>query len=188
MFFLYVLFFFVLCYSIAEKEHQHNLLRLKTREKVPFQNFFHIQPSVQQWQPLDTPRQFTIMSMKVDHHSDSPWYIPALHAKHSIGWNRTQELPAGNRPYACSIRFVGVGLESTLEGYQTGGTGYITIGFKTDKMNWHGFERNETHRAHCYYRTNKDTGSEFIVRAIYLSSFTVLLVILLRRIHPRHLD
>eukprot|EP00981_Chlorochromonas_danica_P013524 scaffold6421_cov251-Ochromonas_danica.AAC.18 len=39
----------------------------------------------------------------------------------------------GNRPLACSLRFIGVGLESNLQGYETGGTGYITLAFEQDR-------------------------------------------------------
>lgn len=161
---------FLILFNATASEHKHNFHKLHTKENIVFQDFFHIPPSVQQWQPIDTPKQFTVISMKVDHHSESPWYIPALHGRHSIGWNRTSELPAGNRPYACTIRFLGVGLESTLEGYQSGGTGYLTLGYKPEdskKMNWFGFDKNETNKIHCYYITNKDTGSEFLVSNNY---------------------
>lgn len=71
-----------------------------------------------------------------------------------------------SRPYACSVRFFGVGLESNLAGYQTGGTGYLTLTFERPeekrKVYWHGFDGNETNKVHCYYSTNKDTGSEFL--------------------------
>ena len=130
-------------------------------------SFFKIPPSISTWHTLDSGGTYglSILSMRVDHHSDSSWYIPALHAKHSYGWNRTRELGFSNRPYACSLKFMGVGFESTLEGFQRGGTGYITVGFKDPdgKKFWHGFEKNETNRVLCYYLTNKDTGSEFIV-------------------------
>eukprot|EP01034_Spumella_vulgaris_P034029 gene34029-41965_t len=102
--------------------------------------------------------------MVVDHHSDGSWYLQALHEKNSIGWNRTTSYQFSNRPFACNIRFLAVGLESTLKGYETGGTGYLTIGFENSakKKFWHGFDKNETNRLHCYYTTNKDTGSEFL--------------------------
>jgi hypothetical protein len=31
------------------------------------------------------------------------------------------------RPFSCNIRFFGIGLEQTLEGYVRGGTGYMTL-------------------------------------------------------------
>ena len=46
-----------------------------------------------------------------------------------------------------------------------GGTGYLTVDFKPDwskKTLYHGFDKNETGKLHCYYMTNKGFGSEFI--------------------------
>lgn len=106
--------------------------------------------------------------MQVDHHNEGMWYMPSLHAKGSIGYNRTIEKGFNNKPYGCSIRFTGVALESTLKGFQTGGTGYITLAFKNEekKQVWRGFDKNDTNKLHCYYSTNKDTGSEFIVSSL----------------------
>lgn len=44
--------------------------------------------------------------------------------------------------------------------------GYLTIDFTNarKKRFYHGFDKNESNRLYCYYNTNKDTGSEFIVR------------------------
>eukprot|EP01040_Poterioochromonas_malhamensis_P016800 gene16800-19162_t len=127
--------------------------------------FFKYPPSIAEWHTVDTAATtVTILSMSVDHHADSPWYIPALHDKYSIGWNRTREYGFSTRPYACSLRFFGIALESVLEGYQQGGNGYLTVGFVSDQQRqmWHGFDKNETNKLYCYYITNKDTGSEFI--------------------------
>lgn len=128
--------------------------------------FFKYPPSIAEWHTVDTAATtVTILSMSVDHHADSPWYIPSLHEKYSIGWNRTREYGFSTRPYACSLRFFGIALESVLEGYQQGGSGYLTVGFVSDQQRqmWHGFDKNETNKLYCYYITNKDTGSEFIV-------------------------
>lgn len=39
----------------------------------------------------------------------------------------------------------------------------MTVSFEEDKKKyWHGFDANETSKLHCYYQTNKDTGSEFL--------------------------
>lgn len=126
---------------------------------------FKIKPSIKSWDTIETPKKFTITSMVVDHHSDGSWYLQSYHEKYSIGWNRTSRNQFLTRPYACNIRFVGVGLESTLTNFQTTGTGYLTMGFANEdkKKFWHGFDKNETNKLHCYYTTNKDTGSEFIV-------------------------
>jgi hypothetical protein len=140
--------------------------------------FFKVPPSVSQWNTLEDGQYgISILSMRVDHHSDSPWYIPTLHNRHSAGWNRTRESGFNTRPYACSLRFIGVGLESTLEGFQQGGTGYITLGYKDTadhRQYWHGFDKNDTNKVFCYYITNKDTGSEFLVRNGSTTSFFIL--------------
>ena len=46
--------------------------------------------------------------------------------------------------------------------------GWLGLSFKNDnkKQFWHGYDKNETNKLHCYYMTNKDTGSEFLVRNI----------------------
>jgi hypothetical protein len=131
-------------------------------------HFFKIPPSISEWRTIDTSfNTVTILSMSVDHHNDASWFIPSLHTKHSIGWNRTRELYGfSTRPYACSLRFYGMALETVLEGYQEGGSGYLTVGYTDSQKRdyWYGFEKNETQKIYCYYMTNKDTGSEFIVR------------------------
>jgi hypothetical protein len=139
-----------------------------------FLNSFKISPSVTQWESLDTPGKFSIVSISVSHHSDSSWFLPALHEKYSIGWNRTINKGFLNRPYSCNIRLFGVALEKTLEGFQTGGTGYLTLGFENNlkKKYWHGFDKNETNKIYCYYITNKDTGSEFLV-SVFLKYFCI---------------
>jgi hypothetical protein len=128
-------------------------------------NTFRIKPTVKTWNSIDTSKHISLISMVVDHHSDASWYLQALHEKYSIGWNRTNSYQFLARPFACNIRFLAVAFESTLTGYETGGTGYLTIGFENlaKKKFWHGFDKNETNRLHCYYTTNKDTGSEFVV-------------------------
>lgn len=56
-----------------------------------------------------------------------------------------------------------------MDGFQTGGTGYLTVGYANANKRelWHGFDKNETNKIHCYYKTTKDTGSEFLVRHIH---------------------
>lgn len=108
--------------------------------------------------------------MVVDHHSEGSWYIPSLHHKYSIGWNITIKKGFLSRPYACNIRFFGMGLESTLSGFEDGGFGYLEIA-KTNAAkasslishyrHHHSGSRNETERVHCYYMTNKGHGSNF---------------------------
>lgn len=121
-------------------------------------------PSVSSWNKINEKSKISIVTMVVDHNGDGPWYIPSLHEKYSIGWNRTTEKPYLLHPTACNVRFFGIGLESTFAGFQYGGTGYLTIEFKNNagKTSWHGFDKNETNRVHCYYMTNKHLGSEFI--------------------------
>lgn len=121
-------------------------------------------PSVGKWNMIEEKRKIAITSVVVDHNRDGPWYVPSLHNKHSIGWNRTLATGYMQRPYACTIRMFGIGLESTLNGFQYGGSGYLTLSFmgQGKKRYWHGFEKNETSRLHCYYMTNKHLGNEFI--------------------------
>lgn len=131
-----------------------------------FQTYFTSQdPSIVTWEPMETVRRISLVSMRVDNHLETNWFMSALHQQYSAGWNRTQQLGFGRRPYACTVRFIGVALEKTLEGFQKGGTGYITLQFKDSKgkQYWHGFDKNESNRISCYYSTNKDTGSEFLV-------------------------
>lgn len=148
---------------------------------------YKIKPSIKSWDSVDTPKRFSITSMVVDHHSDGSWYLDSLHEKHSIGWNRTTRNQFLTRPFACNIRFVGVGLEATtLKGFETGGTGYMTIGFENGKKKfWHGFDKNETNRLHCYYTTNKDTGSEFLVRSLRMVCYSTVTYSFNTRIHLR---
>lgn len=137
----------------------------KTSDGMPYSSFFHsIHPSISKWEYIELKDHFTILSMQVDHHSDSSWFMHSLHEKGSIGWNRTLDSGFHRRPLACSLRFFGVGLEKTLENYVLGGTGYVTLAFASEDKRkfWHGFDKNETNKVHCYYRTNKDTGSEFL--------------------------
>ncbi|KAJ1428425.1 hypothetical protein B484DRAFT_67501 [Ochromonadaceae sp. CCMP2298] len=139
--------------------------QIRSNENQPLNSYFKVPPSVRQWDTLETPGAFTILSMAVDTHDRSPWYIQALHRRYSAGWNRTHEAAFSNRPHACVVRFLGVGREETvLEGFQTGGTGYMELSFKNErgKEQYLGFDKNETNRVHCYYRTQKDQGSEFL--------------------------
>lgn len=66
----------------------------------------------------------------------------------------------------CTINIFATALETTLEKYMNGGTGYITLEFKKHdsdkKSTYHGFSNNETDKLHCYYMTNKNFGSEFL--------------------------
>jgi hypothetical protein len=98
--------------------------------------------------------------------------MPALHEKHSVGWNRSTERGFLGRPSACALRFLGVALESTLAastggggGFVGGGSGYLTADFSNSKGKkfYHGFDKNESNKLYCYYSTNKDTGSHFLV-------------------------
>lgn len=108
--------------------------------------------------------------MAVEHHADGSWFLPSYHERDSAGWNRTMLKGRLQRPFACNIRFYALGLESTLQGFIKGGTGYMSIEVKNEvrtegkkgKMGWYGFDKNETSKLHCYYMTNKDYGSEFI--------------------------
>lgn len=140
-------------------------------KKVKYDNepdaltYFHIDPSIRKWDTIETNKKFSILSMAVEHSSEGNWYIRNYHDKYSVGYNRTIAKGFLNRPIACNIRFFAIGLEKTLEGFQGGGVGHLAIGFenKAKKKFWHGFDKNETNKLYCYYSTNKDTGSEFLV-------------------------
>ena len=117
-------------------------------------------PTILQFDKVDKPGRISLLSMVLDHHSEGSWYVPAQHGKFSAGWNRTVNRGFLDKPHACEFRFIGIGLEKTLEGYVRGGTGYLTM--QVGKKFYHGYEKNETLRVHCYYMTNKDYGSEFM--------------------------
>ena len=84
---------------------------------------FRVPSSLLSWDAIETPNRLSIVSMSVDHHTSGSWYMRSLHQKYSLGWNRTVERGFLVRPFACSIRFIGVALESTLKGFVDGGTG-----------------------------------------------------------------
>ena len=117
-------------------------------------------PSILTYDKVDKPGRFTLLSMVVDHHNEGSWYVPSQHNKFSPGWNRTVNQGFLTKPHACEFRFIGIGLESTLQGYVRGGTGYLTM--HVGKKFHHGYDKNETMKVHCYYMTNKDYGSEFL--------------------------
>ena len=116
-------------------------------------------PSVLRWASIDEPKKFSLTSMVVDHHSQGSWYIPAFHDKFSAGWNHTANRGFSSHPFSCSVRFIGIALESTMKGYIRGGTGYLTLNVGNNMKS--SSSKNDTDRVHCYYMTNKDYGSEF---------------------------
>lgn len=158
----------ILIYSIAaasanrkhRRDHEDKFIssrlnQLKENDTIP--------GSVIGWDSVDTFRRFSLLSMDVVHNTGDTWYIPSLHERYSVGWNRTMQSYFLNQPHACGIQFYGLGLESTFKGYTSGGTGYITIHFKNEKTKyfWYGFDKNETNKLHCYYLTSKGYASEF---------------------------
>ena len=48
-----------------------------------------LSPSLTNIIPIDAAGRFTVTSLSVHHRSESRWYIPHYHDKHSAGWNRT---------------------------------------------------------------------------------------------------
>jgi hypothetical protein len=70
------------------------------------------------------------------------------------------------RPLSCHIRFFAVGSEENLEGFQEGGTGYLSFNYVTPwgKKLWFWYDESEANgnKIFCYYMTNKHTGSEFL--------------------------
>jgi hypothetical protein len=45
-------------------------------------------PSVLKFDHVTEPGKFSILSMVVEHHSDTRWMVPSFHWQHSAGWNR----------------------------------------------------------------------------------------------------
>lgn len=86
-----------------------------------------ITSSIAKWDMIDADKKFSILSMHVDHHSDGSWYVPSMHDKFSVGWNRSTEKGFLEKPNACNLRFYGVGLETTFSGFEDGGTGYLNL-------------------------------------------------------------
>ena len=79
-------------------------------------------------------------------------------------------LSSMGKPLACNIRFFATGLESTLKDFTGGGTGYLTVDFKSgDKTFYNGYTTNEADKLHCYYMSNKGFGSEFLDKPKTLS-------------------
>lgn len=125
-------------------------------------------PSMRQWDSIDKTGHFSVMSLHVDHHFESNWHVPSLHDEVSGGLNSSDRDPHhGKRPYACTLRFFGVALESTLKGFENGGSGYLTIAFtrSNGKTIYHGFDKAEAHKLHCFYTTSQGTASDFKVRS-----------------------
>ena len=54
-------------------------------------------PSVLRFDNVTTDGKFSILSMVVEHHTDTRWMIPSYHYKHSAGWNRTVEMDQFSR-------------------------------------------------------------------------------------------
>ena len=161
-----------------------NFLSNTTSDNVPSLNFVQwhdlkqndtIPPTIRNWGTIhDSIDTFSLLSASIRKSSESSWYVPSQHAKHSVGWNRTVQKGSLEQPYACTIQLYGLALEkSTLNGYVEGGTGYLQIQATLNgKKIYIGYEANETKKIHCYYMTSKSYGSEFIVR--FLNSIVMI--------------
>lgn len=164
------------CWTVCLHSDTMSYKDLRTLDSSSVVSHFKHPPSVKRWDTVDTPGKLSIISIAVDHGEQSGWYLRSMHEKYSVGWNRTLEKPSLNSPIACSIRLFGLGMEASLRDHLLGGTGYLALEYKNDnkKQFWHGYDKNETNRLHCYYMTNKDTGSEFLVSiARSVTSWTV---------------
>jgi hypothetical protein len=91
------------------------------------QEYSSHKPSVTKCNRLSISKKFSILSLKVDHNTEGPWYIPSLHDKYSIGWNRTIAEGFLNRPYSCTLRMYGISLEETASEHKYGGSGYLNF-------------------------------------------------------------
>jgi hypothetical protein len=157
--YLFLVYLVLAPLAISRSDSFDYLYQISSNDIIPH--------SLYKWQIIEKGNTFSIVSMHVDHHFDSTWYVPSLHSKYSIGWNKTYfDRAFHQRPFACGIKLFGVALESNLEGFQNGGSGYLQLYFEKqigrNKKHWHGFERNDTVRVPCYYMTNKNYGSEFL--------------------------
>eukprot|EP01041_Mallomonas_annulata_P010662 gene10662-22255_t len=120
-------------------------------------------PSITNWDLLQSPDRFTLTSFYLDHNVDTKWYIPSFHRKYSAGWNRSVSKGFLLRPYSCTVRLFGVGLQSTLTGFENGGTGFLYASYKNgDRTEYIGVSANESSKVHCYYMTSAHYGSDFI--------------------------
>lgn len=141
-------------------------------------------PSVTKWKPLselsENKNMLTILSMYVHKHHEGTWYIPSRYRKYSAGWNRSVTKSFSlNQPGACNIQLFGLVLESEFEDYLAGGTGYLRFQKKGDNVKIGNYGSNSTLNFNCYYMSNKDFGSEFLVcRKTVLSTVTYLIQIL----------
>ena len=132
-------------------------------QRARYQAHHHLDPSLSSISSIDGIGKFALTSVTVQHRGDSRWYLPHYHARGSSGWNRTHVNSHIDRPIACNIRFFAIGLEKTLRGFTDGGTAYMTVEYYEGKKGfYHGFNKNETGKLHCYYMTNKGYGSEFL--------------------------
>lgn len=141
---------------------QSDLMRIKDEDDVP--------SSLVSWQTIENSSAFSLLSMVVQHKVEGNWYIPSLHAKYSVGWNRTMRMSKSDRPIACNVRFFGMVLESAFQGFIDGGTGQMDFTYiqpedaprltKTRHIHDAGLSSNEVEKIYCYYHTNKFYGSE----------------------------
>ena len=132
-------------------------------QRSRYQPHHHLDASLKSLSSIDDVGKFALTSVTVQHRGDSRWYLPHYHARGSSGWNRTFANGNSNRPTVCNIRFFAVAMEKTMTGFVNGGTAYLTVRYNTRKKTfYHGFEKNETSKLHCYYSTSKGTGSDFL--------------------------
>jgi hypothetical protein len=77
--------------------------------------------SVIRWDTTEVPGSLSLLTYTISHHSDSQWYIPSLHDYNSEGRNRSfyKHTEFGDS-FACYIKFLGVGLEKYVKGYEMG--------------------------------------------------------------------
>lgn len=157
-----------LIFQVFSTTNEYTYRNTIFRNQKTLHSFFKVHPSVNDWIDIDVAGKFTILTMHVDHHQESNWHVNSLHDIGSIGWNRTQTQEGIHRPYACTLKFFGTALESNMANFLHGGTGYLSVSYKlpNEKKVWWGYDKEEEKKLHCYYMTNKDRGSEFIVRML----------------------
>ena len=149
--------------SLLQWIHPNRINKQSGNQRSRYQAHHHLEPSLKSLSSIDDVGKFALTSVTVQHRGDSRWYLPHYHARGSSGWNRTFVNGHSNRPTVCNIRFFAVAMEKSMNGFVHGGTAYLTVRYNIGrKTHYHGFEKNETSKLHCYYSTSKGSGSDFL--------------------------
>jgi hypothetical protein len=120
-----------------------------------------VPPTVLSRDTINDEGKFSILSMNVDFTTPERWYIPSMHDRYSAGYNRSSA-SAFSKPYACTVRFLGIALHSKMFGFLPGGTAALRLSFhrrRGKRTFWEGYHASR--EIHCYFRTSIHHGSDF---------------------------